>query len=678
MNKGILTLFTWLCCAVALIQAQVPSNPLGLNPSHLKWRQIHTDKVQVIFPQGLEKQGQRVANTVHYLWDNNTQSIGNNPKKVSILLQNQTTVPNGFVTVGPFRSEFFMTPPQFNFNGTADWLDMLTIHEYRHIQQFANSRKGITWLAKNTLGSWAWGGVTGTALPRWYFEGDAVVTETSLSKAGRGRLPEFDMEYRALVLDSHTYGYEKASAGSLKDYVPNFYNLGYYMIAYGRNHYGRDLWSGVMSDAVKYKGLFFPFSRSLKRRVGLRTPEMYREVIKELDSSWKAKYENLKLTPSKKINRKPKKTVTNYTLPQYLSDDPYTIIAEKQGFDQIRKVYTIDQNGREKFLFAPGNYSSRNASLSTNGALICWAEWTYHPRWGNKNYSIIKVYDLRTKRKRKLTSKSRYFSPVINQAGNQIAAIEVTEDLQYSLVILNLFDGSVVQKFSNPENIFLSMPRWSEDDLTIISVAQQGESNWIQKTDVASGSNVQLGEKTTFQLTNPFERGGVIYFSGAYTGVNNIFALKKDDPNLYQVTSVKLGAFQPSVSFDGNRLIYSEFTRVGYDIAETEIDPDTWKIYDTASEKSSITYFETSAEQEGGSIIEKVPNESFDVKKYNKWSGLINPHSLLPTVFPPTYGVRLLSDNKFSTLSAQLGAFFNTNENEFTYTADLSYAEFFQ
>ena len=74
---------------------QIPDNVIGANPLSLKWNQIETDKVQVIFPEGLEPAGQRVANVVHYLWDHNFKSIGEKKQKVTILLQNQTTISNG-------------------------------------------------------------------------------------------------------------------------------------------------------------------------------------------------------------------------------------------------------------------------------------------------------------------------------------------------------------------------------------------------------------------------------------------------------------------------------------------------------------------------------------------------------------------------------------------------------
>ncbi len=199
--------------------SQIPSNSIGLNPTHLRWQQINTDKVQVIFPEGLDIQGQRVANMVHYLWGRSNESIGDQMHKVTILLQNQGVSSNGFVTVGPFRSEFFTTPPQFN--STTDWLDELTIHEYRHVKQFGNATQGLSKIAKKTLGSWAWGGLMGAAIPRWFYEGDATAMETALTSTGRGRQPDFEMKYRALLLNDRNYSYEKAAAGSLRDYVPN-------------------------------------------------------------------------------------------------------------------------------------------------------------------------------------------------------------------------------------------------------------------------------------------------------------------------------------------------------------------------------------------------------------------------------------------------------------------------
>ena len=69
------------CFAVILMgfsiamDAQLPQNPIGSNPLSLKWRQINTDRVQVIYPTPLESAAQRVANIVDFMWEMEEKSI---------------------------------------------------------------------------------------------------------------------------------------------------------------------------------------------------------------------------------------------------------------------------------------------------------------------------------------------------------------------------------------------------------------------------------------------------------------------------------------------------------------------------------------------------------------------------------------------------------------------------
>lgn len=666
--------FTALCCLLCLsrLMAQVPANDLGLNPLSLKWSQIKTDKVRVVFPRNLEKQGQRVANIVHYLWDHSNESIGDKMRPVTIFLQNQTVSPNGFVTAGPYRSEFYVNPPQFPFNGPSDWLDMLAIHEYRHAKQFSNSVRGITGVVKTVFGSWPWGGAIGAVLPRWYFEGDAVVSETALSKTGRGRQPGFDMEYRSLLLNDVKYGYEKAGAGSLKDFVPDHYRLGYNMVNYGRRKYGKKLWAGVMQDAVKYKGIFYPFSRSLKRKTGLTTRRMYKKMRDELDSTWRAEAKGISYIPTTKINQKRKRTVIDYKFPHYKGD---TIIVFKEGYNEVKTYYKILPDGTEKRITLSGINTNVNVSLSVNGDKMCWAEMNYHPRWGLKNYSVIKLYDFKTGRKKKITRRSRYFAPALSPDGTKIITVEANADLRYTLVVLDT-EGKVLNRIPNPDNNFYSFPKWADNE-NIVVIRQKKEQNQLQQINTSNGATEDLTNPTSKMMANPYAHGDYVYFTGSYTSINNIFAVKKGSKQVYQVSSVRLGAFYPSVSPDGKTLLMSEFTHKGYDVSKMPLNPGDWKTVDEGQPVGGTGFHQVLNEQEGGSIFDKVGNETFKVKKYNKWSGIINPHSLLFSVLHPTYGARLLFDNKFSTLSMDAGVFYNTNEQAMSYSANLTYAELY-
>lgn len=651
--------------------AQVPSNPIGINPATLKWSQINTDRVQVIYPQGLDEQGQRVANMVHYLWDNHTQSVGDRLQKVSILLQNQPVSSNGFVTVGPFRSEFYLTSPQFNC--TTNWLDVLAIHEYRHVMQFGNSNHGVTKAVKAVFGSWAWGGALGLVLPRWYLEGDATGMETALTASGRGRLPAFDMEYRSLVLDDINYGYEKAAAGSFRDFVPDWYNLGYYMTTKARKEYGADIWQKVVDDATAYRGVFYPFGRAFKEYSGITIKQLYDSTYTDLKNRWKEQPKAL--NQRKLLNQKAKDRVTNYNNPHYLGDS--TLIVEKSGFDQLSAYYRLYPNGEEERVVQPGIViDAPLATLSHANGRLCWAEVGFDIRRSYRRFSVIKTYNLKTGVKRKLTSRSRFFSPALSPDGTKIVTVEVDEAMKYQLVILNAVDGSVIQRLKNPDNLFFMYPRWMPDGQDVVVVTQREEGSQLVMIDVTTEQMRALTPWHIAQITHPFPTASHVYFSAAYTGINNIFAVDLQSEALYQLTDDRLGAFQPSVSPGGKRLVFSAFDRLGYNIKEIDLDDSSWTPY-VISDRSSISFFRILEKQEGGTIIDRVPDRTFPVKKFNKWSGIINPHSWLPLIDPPRVGARLLSDNKFSTMSGEVGAFYNLNEQEWSLDAGLTYAELF-
>ena len=158
----------------------------GGNPPSLKWKQISSDTARIIFPAGLDSQANRVASIVHYLAQQQPVSLGNKLKKINIVLQNQTIIPNGYVQLGPYRSEFYMNPAMNNFDqGSVSWGDQLALHEYRHVQQFNNFNNGLSRLMHTLFGEDGYALAINASIPDWFYEGDAVYQETVLTKQGR-------------------------------------------------------------------------------------------------------------------------------------------------------------------------------------------------------------------------------------------------------------------------------------------------------------------------------------------------------------------------------------------------------------------------------------------------------------------------------------------------------------
>ena len=241
----------------------VNGQEFGGTPSSVKWRQINTDTVRVIFPAGFDSLATRIASVTQDLQKNHSTTIGSNIRKVSIVLRPYTTISNGYVALGPFRSEFYLMPPQDALElGAQKWADNLAIHEFRHVQQYSNFRNGLSKTMSVLFGENGQAFANSVSIPDWFFEGDAVYNETSLSYQGRGRLPLFFSGYRSLYNSNKQYNFMQLRNGSYKNYIPDHYRLGYLLVYYGREKYGNDFWKNITQDAAAFHPLIYPFQNA--------------------------------------------------------------------------------------------------------------------------------------------------------------------------------------------------------------------------------------------------------------------------------------------------------------------------------------------------------------------------------------------------------------------------------
>ena len=679
--------FFWLSNILSIIVmvqpiiAQVPANLLGLNPASQKWSTIENEVVKIIYPHGLDKQAQRVASITTYLSSNNDAGIGKEYKKLDIILHGHTVVPNGFVTVGPFRSEFYLSAPQFY--APTSWLDVLSIHEYRHVKQFSNSQKGISGLGQKLLGSWAWGGLVSTALPRWFFEGDAILMETALTASGRGRMPAFDMEYKALALEGQFYNYEKASAGSFKDFVPDWYSLGYYLTLEGREKYGPQIWTQIVEEATKYKGLVFPFSKALRKHTGLTTSKLYNQTFSSKYQEW------LEITQSdhqfQELRPEPK-TITHYNNITPL--DALKWLAVKRSYQEWPYLVEIDSSGKEKKLCPIGiTFDPLQSTLSTSNNLVTWSELNLDPRWYNHQYQNIYIYNLQTRKKRKLTSKAKYFAPALSPDGKKILAVEMLTGGSTQLVVLDALKGTPLIQPIKKNNTFFSFPTWIDTN-QIAVIAGKEEQASIHIYNLATQKWENLTPQLPYSISHLSYYNEQIYFSAAYQNTNNIFQVSITDGQINQLTDHPIGAFQPNYHPATQKVVFSGFSAKGYKPQTKKIQPHP---FDPNTESQSLTSIVPIVQQESytiselkknspleSSIIARIPNSlELAVEKFKKTYHIFNPHSILPYIYPPVAGVRILSDNTFSTLSSEFATYYNFNENKATYLGEIVYGGWF-
>ena len=163
MKKLVMFLLLFVACKVF-------AQEFGGNPASVKWKQINTDSFRIIFPAAIQGQAQRIASLLDQMRVAHTQGIGKKLDKVSIVLQPYTTVSNAYVGLAPYRSEFFMTPPQNVFElGSNNWANMLALHEFRHVQQYSNFNRGGSAFIGALFGQAGRAVSNSLALPNYFF-----------------------------------------------------------------------------------------------------------------------------------------------------------------------------------------------------------------------------------------------------------------------------------------------------------------------------------------------------------------------------------------------------------------------------------------------------------------------------------------------------------------------------
>lgn len=661
--------------AISYVKAQVV---LENNPSSIQWQQINTKNFRVIFPKGFDLQGQRMANTLEHIRDAEVRSLKSPPRKLSVILQNQSSESNGFASILPRRSEFFTMPPQdYNFIGTNDWLNLLATHEYRHVVQYQHATRGFNKFIYYLFGSTTLAGFSQAAVPQWFWEGDAVTIETALTPSGRGRIPHFSMLLRTNLLEGRTFNYHKQYLRSYKHNISDHYELGYYMVSHlRRNTQDPEIWDKITARAWTVPLIPFTFSNAIRRETGLYVTDLFDEMATALKKDWQAKIDDLTLTPFENLIHRKSKAYTDFLYPQPLEDG--TLILMKKGIGDIEQFVVLNGEKKQHKIFTPG-FVNDAGMLSVANNKVAWAEYGFDPRWGVRNYSQIKVYNLSSHFKKTIGGRrARLSGAALSPDGNTIVAVESNNNYTASLQLFDVARGNRIKTFPNPENVFYSMPRWSADGKSIIVIKTDAKGKRLCVINSANGTSNDVLIAGHENVGHPVLFQQYIFFSSPITGIDNIFMFDMHEKKRYQVTSSKHGAYNPSVSADGKTIYYNEQGRDGLDVVRIPFNIGDWKIF--SGETSDDSLVQMLVAQEGNpQLLDSVPQQSHPVTNYSKLKGIFNPYSwgTFVTNDLAHINIGIASRDILSTTAISAGYMYDINEGTSSFNAGLSYQGFY-
>jgi hypothetical protein len=634
--------------------SQIFSN--SQNQLSVKWREINTNGFRIVFPQEIEKEAQRMANTLPYIYPKINGGLSKQKTTIPLLLQNQGTLANGFVQLAPKKSEFYSTPPQ-NFD-SQDWLNNLAAHELRHVAQFDK----LTYNQQKPFPELLYFSYMGVGLPTWFFEGDAVVTETKQTQTGRGRQPNWVMPFRTAILEGKKFSYSKTYFGSDRNQNLGYYQLGYLMAANLIENFGNGIADNLISDITKRPIRLFPFSQSLKKYTGKNTSQYFKFLQQNLTEKWEVQNSKNQSKNYEILNRK-NDFESNYFLPVRLTKNK--ILALKESKAEARHFVLINDKKNEQKLFGIG-YQEQPWFSYKNGLLV-WDEIRPDLRYKNRSFSVLCSYNFISKKHKTLSKQSRLFSPSLSPDGKKIIAVKVGLDNQFNLVEIGSENGAILKTYPNPENYILQTPSYgkNENEIAYISLNEKGKNLCFMQ----DGKIENLISNSRQQISRPIIFGNQIAFNGQYNGIDNIYSINIQSKKINALSASKYGAFNFSQSEDGN-LIFNDYKLFGFEIAESMYEELE------VGENNFVNFLNPKNIVDSTDVFKNIPPATTPIisKKYNQLKDLINFHSIVPVIDNQnTYGLELQSNNLLNTLNFYTGAKYRSDLNRFEYTADLSY-----
>ncbi|HVN58339.1 MAG TPA: hypothetical protein VMT63_08595 [Bacteroidales bacterium] len=636
----------------------------GTDPAGLKWLQIRTRRFTLIYPQSYSEEAMKYAGSLDRSLDRLQVLYPGFSVRMPIVIHSYTTFSNGYVAWAPRRIEMFPTPEQNTI--PLDPVEQLTQHELTHVMQLYSLRQRSLKILSYAGGEQ----VTGASVlffPLWFIEGDAVLAESLLTPSGRGRTAAFQKDLKAIVLSGNKlYSYDKMMLGSFRNYTPDYYQSGYQIVAWSSLKYGHGIWNNAFSFTSGYPFTLNPAGISLKKNTGYTQSGLYTRTFNSLVKVWNDESERIKPDTYNPVNKAGGKDYSNYHSPVAIGKDSLAVIKTSLSGPPVIVLLRPQLSGETR-IFTPGMVWPY--FLSGARGKIVWVEQRPDPRWENRTYSDIIVYNIKTHSVTRLSRNKRYMAAAISPDGKLVAACENSVSNKNRLLIIDASGGNILTSAEVPGNEYLQRPEWSEDGnfLTFISLGAEGEGilSWNEKT----GEWKRLLQPARNDLQSSMMMGDTLYYVTSESGTDNIF-VRLPGGETRMVTNSRFGANDPL--FTGDKMYFSDYTFLGSRICSLSQKEITGRPVAISRESFIINGFD--------SIKYKPVTRAGEIYKpepYRKWQHPFRLHSWLPfytdidqlktASFSASPGLTLLSQNTLSTVITSLGYEYTQGRNNLHY-----------
>lgn len=551
MKRFIISTILIICGLLVAERSHAQYYSWGTDPTSFRWQQIKGEKYRIVYPDTARHIASEMAFYLDAVQGDIAYGYKHPQMSIPFVVHPANMLSNGLVMWLPKRVEFLSTPA---INGySMPWRKQLIAHEYRHAVQYNNLNRGLVKGLSYIIGQQS-STIGLLFMPLWMMEGDAVMSETEMSTFGRGLQPSFSIAYRAYdnVLGAFK-SRDKWFCGSFKDYIPDHYQLGYFMCRHGYNEYNAILGNDMADLTTRRPWMVVSNSWVFKRLYGTTQPRLFDETFDTLYHHWQSLGKVKQSTSYVAIPEV--ESYTTYSHPLTLNDG--RVLALKKDLSNPSALVVLNPtSGEEQRLIHTGIISSRPA-LNPSGR-IYWTEYRRSPLFAEKVTSKIYYLDSDKKYSRRLRIKGNalYPTPLDNST---LAWVEYDIDGSYSVVVGN--NTKEISRTTLTKDKEIHGMAWDNTTQAIYLIITDDEGMHIAKLSDGKLQSVTRAAYTT--LSDLRAKDGKLYFGSIHSGRDELHYVDLATGKEYQLSKSSFGSFSPA-PYDTERVIATSYDRRGF------------------------------------------------------------------------------------------------------------------
>ena len=569
---------------------------------------IVTDHFNIYYSLGADETARRVAEVAEEVYAPLASAFDafDEFSRIDVIVHDEVDFSNGFAMYQQNRVEIWATELDFELRGTSNWIKNVFTHELAHIISLKVASHGFFNIGMFSLGRFNVNPdfyfqipYYHLVAPTWWVEG---VAQYSAERLGNDAWDTHrDMLLRMAALEGDLLTYDEMGVFSGNGlHSEMVYNQGFGLLRYVLEAYG----PGKAEELSQHTGQL-GFERSIQNVLGVSSGQLY--------SDWKKRLTEGYSEFARGINGAVDGNVSD-------SRDGHWP-AHRKNHDAMSPT-TFSSHSMEGDLIVDGGYLDYFPTISPDGKKIAYISnegqdfviprirmydiatgevdelkdrvysrlsWTpdskrlvYNRRKGR--YNDLFSYDVTSRKEKRLSAELRARHAAVSPDGKKIAFVHNNDgSSNLAMIDVNGTNKRMFTNFNNGSQCYY--PAWSPDGTQIafgifvdedrdIGIINVDSPTFTKKTEAPDSA--AFFDSTALKVvirSDADERDPVwlpdgtgILFSSDRGGVFNIYEYNLASGNVTKRTEVIGGAFSPTISPDGESIVYSGYHAANYNL----------------------------------------------------------------------------------------------------------------